>query len=599
MRRPYRNRASASGQGGFALIAVVALIVLISAYLLVQQLNASTVGDKRNQNAKVLNQAKQALIGYVAQQASQSGEDNPGRLPCPEAFGYIGTSSEGISGPQIAPSVPCATVATVARVGRLPWRTLGLDKLLDAASEPLWYVVSPGWTLQTSSTLLTINSNTRGQLVVDGLPAPNEVIALIIAPGPAMNVQAAPGCTARVQSRTAPSPGIDPLDYIECFNSAALTFSTTGPSTSFNDQVLRVTTADLLPEIEAAIAVRIQREIVPLLKSVYASAQWGLTATNPLFPYAAPWANPGTSDFRGVAGTFQGLLPFNQTQLCTVLGNPRCLPAPLLVDWSSGTPPVAYKAGGYGTIESQSCSWQPSSAVKDIAECDGTYKEDDTSSFTLSQQMRVEMSATFSNVAMGLRMLDNTVPRMHVEARDDDCAPTCPWQPQAVTQTVTMNPNGSATITFGAWLPNIDSMGWMTIATYRIRLERAVIVDHPLLDASVSSPTGWFARNEWYRLVYYALAPNHAATGTAPRSCESTTPTCLSVTNVSPTNKQRAILILAGRSLTNPAGRPNGTLADFVEFGNADGNLVFEQRRVSRATNAPFNDRIVVLDANP
>jgi len=188
---------------------------------------------------------------------------------------------------------------------------------------------------------------------------------------------------------------------------------------------------------------------------------------------------------------------------------------------------------------------------------------------------------------------------MHVEARDDDCAPTCPWQPQAVTQTVTMNPNGSATITFGAWLPNIDSMGWLTQATYRIRLERAVIWDHPLLDASVSSPTGWFARNEWYRLVYYALAPNHAASGAAPRSCESTTPTCLSVTNVSPTNKQRAILILAGRSLTNPAGRPNGTLADFVEFGNADLDFVFEQRPVSRAINAPFNDRVVVLDANP
>jgi len=598
MPRSYRNRASASGQGGFALIALVALIVLISTYLLVQQLNASTVGGKRNQNAKVLNQAKQALIGYVAQLASQAGESNPGRLPCPEALNNIGTSSEGISAPWIGPP----TTPTCAMVGRLPWRTLGLDKLLDATNEPLWYVVSPGWMLQNSSTLLNINSNTQGQLVVDGLPAPNEVIALIMAPGPAMNVQAAPGCAARVQSRIAPSPGIDPLDYIECFNSGTSTFSTTGPSTSFNDQVLRVTTADLLPEIEAAIAVRIQREIVPLLKSVYASAQWGLTATNPLFPYAAPFANPGpgtgTSDFRGVAGTFQGLLPFNQTQGCAVsAANPRCLPSPLLVDWSSGGVPAAYKAGGYGSIESQSCNWQPSGAVKDIAECDGTYKEDDTSSFTLSQQLRVEMSATFNNVAMGLRALDTV--RMHVEARDDDCAPTCPWQPQAVTQTVTMNPNGSATITFGGWLPNIDSMGWLTIATYRVRLERAVISDHPLLDASTASSTGWFARNEWYRLVYYALAPNHAASGTAPRSCENTTPTCLSVTNVSPTNKQRAILILAGRSLTNPAGRPNGNLADFVEFGNADGNLVFEQRPVSRAINAPFNDRVVVLDANP
>jgi len=68
---------------------------------------------------------------------------------------------------------------------------------------------------------------------------------------------------------------------------------------------------------------------------------------------------------------------------------------------------------------------------------------------------------------------------------------------------------------------------------------------------------------------------------------------------VSPAWKQRAILILAGRSLTNPAGRPNGNLADFVEFGNADLNLIFEQRPVSKAISAPFNDRVVVLDTNP
>ena len=75
--------------------------------------------------------------------------------------------------------------------------------------------------------------------------------------------------------------------------------------------------------------------------------------------------------------------------------------------------------------------------------------------------------------------------------------------------------------------------------------------------------------------------------------------TCLSVANVTPANKQRAILILAGRSLTNPAGRPNGNLADYLEFGNADLDTTFEKRPVSRATNAPFNDRVVVLDNNP
>jgi hypothetical protein len=605
--RAYRGKAVAPAQRGFALIAFISLIVLMSVYLLVRQLNASAgfTADRRNHNAKVLNQAKLALIGYVAQHAALASEDDPGRLPCPEAAGYYGDpAQEGIAAP----------FCTLPAVGRLPWRTLGQDKLTDAAAEPLWYVVSAGWALPSSAATLTINSNTTGQLTVDGVAS--AAVALIIAPGAAFTPVAATGCTAWTQLRPVTGPP-DLRNYLECENAtspADANFVTTGPSTSFDDQVLRVTTADLLPGIEAAIAVRIQREIVPGLKAVYASAQWGLSATNPVFAFAAPFADPGpgagTSDFRGVAGTFQGLLPFNQTQGCAVsAANPRCLPSPLLVDWSAGPMPASYMNGGYGSIDSQSCSWQPSGSVKDFVECQGVYREDGSNP---SQRMRIEMQATFSNVAMGLRAIDAT--RMYVEARNNSTGgpwlpvppppPPAPPSTPPLNYTTTMNPNGSVTITFGGWLHNIDAMGWGTIADFRIRLERAVIADHPLLDATTVGPgsTGWFVRNEWYRLVYYALSPRHAASGTAPRSCENTTPTCLSVTNVIPTNKQRAILILAGRSLANPPPVAR-TLADFVEFGNADGNLVFEQQPVSRAINAalkkPFNDRIIVLDANP
>jgi hypothetical protein len=51
-----------------------------------------------------------------------------------------------------------------------------------------------------------------------------------------------------------------------------------------------------------------------------------------------------------------------------------------------------------------------------------------------------------------------------------------------------------------------------------------------------------------------------------------------------------------GRTI-NP-GLPNA-LTSYLEFANADGTSPFEQRTISRATGAPFNDRIVVLDANP
>jgi hypothetical protein len=595
-RRFRRAGIPARGQRGFALIVIISLIVLVSAYLLLKQLNASSgfVADNRNHNAKVLNQAKRALIGYVAQQTSQAGENNPGRLPCPEAVNNIGTSTEGISAPSIVPSTP-----NCAMVGRLPWRTLGLDKLLDTASEPLWYVVSPGWMLQNSSTLLSINSNTQGQLVVDELPVPNEVIALIIAPGPAMNVQAATGCTARAQSRSAPSPSIDPLDYIECFNSATSTFSTTGPSTAFNDQVLRVTTADLVPQIEAAIANRIEREIVPALKTVYADPKWGsgISAAKPLFPYPAPFGispfpNPDTSNFQGaavtVAGAPQGLLPFNQTQGCDLAPDVRCTTT--LTAWASpapAPPPDVTQTGGYGYfLLPKTCSWQSD----DVALCQGQYHEDISN--PSGSGMVISMTATINNVAMGLRVLDTA--KATIAAKDDT---QTTWTTITPSLTATMNSNGSVTITLRGTLPNIDAMGWTTYADYRIRLERSVIGDHPLLDPA-NATTGWFVRNEWYRLLYYAVAPGHTAAALPTPSC-TTAVSCLSVANVTPTNAQRAILILGGRSV-NGTARPSATLADYLESGNATG--AFTRKTVSASAAIPlaqrFNDRIVVLDSN-
>jgi hypothetical protein len=193
---------------------------------------------------------------------------------------------------------------------------------------------------------------------------------------------------------------------------------------------------------------------------------------------------------------------------------------------------------------------------------------------------------------MGLRALDPE--KLEVSARSN--ALLDPWQPQPVTYFAEMNdgsiadkPAGSVTVTFGAMLPNIDAMGWGSSAQFRIRIDRAAIGDHALLDP-LAPVSGWFVRNEWYRLLYYALTPSHAASAAPPRSCS----ICLHVANLVPAGKQRAILILAGRSLDG-SPRPNGALADFLEGANADLDLNFEQR----AVNSAFNDRIVVVDANP
>jgi len=566
-----------------ALLAMVAIVVMGVGYMLASRINAASrfIAVDREYNARVLNQAKQALIGWVALNAAQT-DNNPGRLPCPEAVNSIGTDSEGISAPQISPATPnCATV------GRLPWRTLGLDKLVDAAAEPLWYVVSPGWALQNSSTLLTINSNSRGTMVIDGQAAPNDVFALIIAPGQAMNVQTATGCTARAQARGTPAPTIDPRDYVECFNAATppFSFSTIGTAASFNDQVLKITAADLLPALEAAIAHRMEREIAPALRNVYASLDWGTSTTSPLFPFAARFDNPhpGSATYRGDYGRYQGLLPVNRTQGCTWgLGNERCQPS--LLSFAAFPAPDAVRTAGSGSMSYKDCTLNPPIS----ADCTIEIRDGNAT---------IAMTTVINNVAMGLRSLSLAGTELWKwnsswQPISGQCQSggTPPPPPPAAncTLSATLSSSGAATMRVQANLtaPNPGS------TFYYIRLYLTAAGDHPLLDASTTGPgaaTSWFVRNEWYRLVYYAVARGHTA-DKLPPVCPTAVPfisSCLSVANVTPPNAQRAILILAGRSI-NGSARPSSTLSDYLEFGNAKGT--FERQTVTPAPPAPYVD---------
>lgn len=587
---------------GQTLLLMLMVLAMGSTWYLVSRLNNETVTAaalRKERDAQVLNRAKQALIGYIAAQALNSGEDNPGALPCPEAAGYFDNpSQEGQT----------AASCTLPKVGRFPWRTIGTEKLLDSAGEPLWYVVSPGWAVTSAGANTTINSNSVGQLTVDG--AANAAVALIIAPGPAFSV---PACGANAAiSQTRPTTGTpDWRNYLECENATFpapdATFVTSGPSGSFNDQVVRVTVAELMPALEAAIAKRVERDIVPQLKTVFAGPSWGLPAGSRMYPFAAPFGpafpNPGpgagTSTYAGVYGTYAGLLPFNQVNCTADANNPRCLPGSALISWLTFSPaPTAYDAGNWGYIQSQSCWWESGNAAR---VCEGEYHESDLNpgvfpytdtSVPGNLGMRIEMQVALRNVAMGLRRFDTT--RMQIDARNDGSAS---WISQPVSYAVSLNSwDGSATITFWADLPNIDKMGWGTWAQYRIRIERLVVNDHALLDTTAAT-IGWFARNEWFRLAYYAVAQGHTVT-TLPPSCTTGT-NCLTVANVSPTGAQRAILILTGASV-NGSARPSTTLANYLESGNATG--AFTRMTVRAGTVVPlaqrFNDRVLVVDTN-
>jgi len=569
------KRGNPKREHGAALLALLAVIMLGASWLLVSKLNAETGGaaaTRKARNAEVLNRAKQALIGYVAAQAAKEGENRPGALPCPEAAAsFFDPLNEG------EVSYPC----TLPKVGRFPWKTLGLDKLVDASGEPLWYVVSPGW----AGANTVINSNSQGQLTVDG--AANDAIALIIAPGPAFKVAAATGCTAHSQARP-PSGTPDWRNYLECENATYptpdATFVTKGPSDSFNDQVIKITAADILPSIEAAIAHRIEREIVPALKSVYSSSSWGgVTAGKSAYPYAASFPSggitPSTSTYVGSVGTYQGLLPFFRTQGCTPATDVGCNTT--LLTFSKANADV--QTGGTGSIRTQStCAWVSNDYI-----CTGEY---------LQPTITVAVSVKVSDVARGLRALDSS--KITFTATDD-AGGGLGQQSVSFSTATTMNSDGSGTITVTGTPPLIADMGWGTYANYVVSFGRGSMGDHALLSSS-DSTTGWFARNEWYRLVYYATVQKRTAIQLASGALGCTgVSDCLTVTtNTTPVTNRSAILILAGRSI-NGSTRPSSSLADYLEFSNVSGNLTrsYEKQAIAGFVSNAYPDTGSVANA--
>ncbi|OGV73905.1 MAG: hypothetical protein A3B82_01075 [Methylophilales bacterium RIFCSPHIGHO2_02_FULL_57_10] len=160
-------------QRGMMLIVLVFMLGIAATAYMVHALNGNTVRIERDKKtAAALAEAKAALIGWSAGHATM-----PGVLPCPD------TSNTGIKG---------TCTASLGIIGRLPWKTLGINDLRDGNGECLWYALSPLYrnTITVGSRVSNpINSNIPGTITVKGadgtnFPAPvNPAIAVIIAPG--------------------------------------------------------------------------------------------------------------------------------------------------------------------------------------------------------------------------------------------------------------------------------------------------------------------------------------------------------------------------------------------------------------------------------
>lgn len=306
-----RHRRSAKRERGAALLAAVLLLVLgvaTAGLTFFRPTPAATVIEDRTGDA--LAQVKQALVGYASAFCSNPDPQfpecptRPGELPCPDI------TNDGLA------DAPCAS----NRIGRVPWKTLRIPEPKDHAGETLWYAVAS--TFLSSAAI--INSHTTGNLRVFTVhekepaqatqvaeiavppsvtPAPPTAeqatraavakgAAVIFSPGSAINGQNRGSSKATCGATPNVPRNLCPANYLESvvvdnivYNNAAMAgpFISSRPATRFNDRLIYLTAADLIPPAE----MRVGAALTKLLLDYRQGAKCRC------FPWADSWEYSG------------------------------------------------------------------------------------------------------------------------------------------------------------------------------------------------------------------------------------------------------------------------------------------------------------------
>lgn len=178
-RRPARRQA----QRGALVLALAVLVVLGLAYALSSPRSAAAWAQARERTTQsALSEAKAALLAWSAARGDSGAPlARPGELPCPD------TDADGLA----------ETTCTAGRLGLLPWRTLGLDRLLDADGEALLYAVGAGFRSAAQDTA-ALNSDRIGPLQlrdasgVTIAQGETGLAAVVLAPGAPLGAQQRP-----------------------------------------------------------------------------------------------------------------------------------------------------------------------------------------------------------------------------------------------------------------------------------------------------------------------------------------------------------------------------------------------------------------------
>jgi len=244
------HTSRSNAQRGQAMLLLVLLLVVGITGLVYYMIDPTASALRRdNQTAEMLAKAKNALIGYAA-----SSTTRPGQLPCPDLITNTPASippnipNDGIADALVAGNCP-------SYIGRLPWKTLGIEDLRGAAGERLWYAASPDF---TNSTPDLFDTDVKGALTVSQDKAANvitsQAVAVIFAPGPVL-----PGQLRDPANENNPANYLDSADGVN--NAVLSSFISAQASPAFNDRLILIDTAALWTIVEKRVA----RDMVKLL----------------------------------------------------------------------------------------------------------------------------------------------------------------------------------------------------------------------------------------------------------------------------------------------------------------------------------------------
>ena len=556
------RQGARAAQRGAVLMLLAALLAASLAWFAVGVLarSARSGAEKEARTGQALAKAKQALLAYIAHYAARSDHQVPGRLPCPEPL------SPPVGQEGVAASLSCNS-NTASYVGRLPWRTLGIEQLRDGHGEPLWYVLGPGFRAAP------INPDSAGRLTLDG--AGNAAVALLIAPGAALDSlldpdAPPPGCTRTNQSALrypVPFVAFDPGKFLECGNVTG-SYVSSGDSKWINDRALAVTAAEIMQAISGPLLDRVQRVLAPAIASWDASEfaatgkSWGATHGAPYLPFASVFSDPQTNAYCGEAGVREGMAPFSRR------ASAACDTA-----WSGNASSLAGLVDlGCSALGTElRCSFRSSGGAAPPA---------------------ARIVASARQVASSFR---GTITAADIGVTHGGAA-TLALSIAGATA------NANATVDV-SWSAPIASGEVVTLTLPNLPDARI------LSDARLA----WFFNNQWQRYLYYAVGPGATAGSGMPCNALGD-PGCLAVYGLPPSTgdywDKRLVLALMGPALPGQSracasDRNANSIADcddvtqFLEEENASANdrIFRADLRVPNPVGVapplpPFNDRV-------